>query len=310
MDVSNRHDADQRPVWVPENTASIPMNVYREHINSKFRQNLRTTQQLHRWTVTNPHQFWIDLYNYVALVPPLPSGTTKAYDGSLPMSSIPKFFEAARINYAENVLSNRAPNAIALIGLREGQGLDGEQWTWKDLIENVRVANSALKRSGVKEGDRIGALMSNSVWTIALFLAAASMGAVFTSINPDLGDEVWVLFPVLTLLLTCSRDASLVFNKSRPRYFSPIVMLHTKVAKPLLSQRSQILYLTLGRNPKFSSSHSRAPSPPFQLLINFSLDLPQPKNLNLRDFPSHTLFTSSTQVVPLAFPNVWSTSME
>jgi acetoacetyl-CoA synthetase len=189
------------------------MNKYREHINSKFRQDLRNSQQLHRWSVTNPQQFWIDLYEYVGIIPALPAGTTKAYDESLPMSSVPKFFENVQINYAENVLSNRDLNARALIGLREGQGLEGEKWTWRALTENVRVAASALKRSGVKEGDRIGALMSNSVWTIGLFLAAASMGVVFTSINPDLGDEVRVHLFIIVLLSNFSRAASHVFPR-------------------------------------------------------------------------------------------------
>jgi|SRR6266536_289529 len=100
------------------------------------------------------------------------------------------FFENARINYAENVLTGRDPNTIALIGLREGQSLDGEKWSWGQLIENVRATRSALKKSGIKEGDRVAALISTSVWSVAIFLAVASIGAVFTSIAPDLGEEV------------------------------------------------------------------------------------------------------------------------
>jgi acetoacetyl-CoA synthetase len=213
MASSNSQEADKEPIWVPSKTGVIPMNKYREHINSKFRQDLRNSQQLHRWSVTNPQQFWIDLYEYVGIIPALPAGTTKAYDESLPISSVPKFFENVQINYAENVLSNRDLNATALIGLREGQGLEGEKWTWRALTENVRVAASALKRSGVKEGDRIGALMSNSVWTIGLFLAAASMGVVFTSINPDLGDDVRVHLSIIVLLSNFSRAASHVFPR-------------------------------------------------------------------------------------------------
>lgn len=93
------------------------------------------------------------------------------------------------MNYAENVLSNRDPNAVALIGLREGESLDGEVWTWAKLTEHVRKTTSALLRSGIKQGDRIAAFMSNSPWTIAIFLAVASIGGVFTSISPEMGAE-------------------------------------------------------------------------------------------------------------------------
>jgi len=62
---------------------------------------------------------------------------------------------------------------------------------------------SASLRSGVVAGDRIAALVSNSAWTVVLFLASASMGAVFTSISPDLGSE-WVAILYSLKLCTLS----------------------------------------------------------------------------------------------------------
>jgi len=181
-----------QPVWRPTNVDATPMDRYRRHVNAKFNQNLRTSHDLHAWTVAKPQQFWLDVYDYIGMVPSLPAGTTRAYDSSIPMSSVPEWFEGARLNYAENVLVNaeRDPDAIALIGIREGQELDGEKVTWGELRERVRVVRSALVRSGVKEGERVAALVSTSIWAVVLFLASASMGAVFTSISPDLGIEV------------------------------------------------------------------------------------------------------------------------
>lgn len=166
------------------------MNIYRAHINSKFRQNLRTSQELQDWSVRHSQEFWIDLWGYVGLIPSLPHATVRAYDPNVPISRVPKFFEHARLNYAENVLTGRDPGTIALIGLREGQSLEGEKWTWKELVQNVRTVRSALHRSRIKEGDRVAAVVSNSVWSITIFLAVASLAAVFTSIAPDLGEEV------------------------------------------------------------------------------------------------------------------------
>ena len=180
-----------QPVWRPSIPASkIPMNIYRAHINAKFRQGLRNSHELHQWTVSNSQEFWLDLWDYVGLVPALPPGTIRAYDPNIPISDVPRFFENARINYAENVLTRRDLDMIALIGLREGQSLEGETWTWRQLRENVKTMRSALKRSGIQEGDRVAALISTSIWSIAIFLAVASMGAIFTSIAPDLGEEV------------------------------------------------------------------------------------------------------------------------
>lgn len=181
------------PVWRPrQQPSTIPINKYRAHINNKFQKQLRNSHELHKWSVTQPHDFWIDLWSYVGLVPGLPPGTSRAYNPEIPMTDVPPFFENASINYAENVLTQPDvdPESIALIGLREGNSLDGEKWSWSTLRENVRKVRSGLMRSGIKEGDRVAALISTSSWSIAIFLAAASIGAVFTSIAPDLGDEV------------------------------------------------------------------------------------------------------------------------
>ena len=103
------------------------MDVYRKHINNKFRCHLATTQELHSWTVAQPQVFWLDLYDYIQIIPPLPAGTKRAYDESIPISSIPPFFENVRLNFTENVLESREPDATALIEIRKGGSLDGEK---------------------------------------------------------------------------------------------------------------------------------------------------------------------------------------
>lgn len=181
------------PIWQPSaQPASIPMNQYRSHINKKFNLNLQDSKELQKWSVTAPQDFWVDLWSYVGLVPDLPPGTTQAYDQSIPMSEVPPFFEKARINYAENVLTQPdvAPDTPALIGIREGQGLEGERWSWAKLREEVRKIRSALLGSGVKEGDRVAALISTSIWSVSILLACASLGAIYTSVASDFGTEV------------------------------------------------------------------------------------------------------------------------
>jgi acetoacetyl-CoA synthetase len=168
------------------------MNIYRNHVNAKFRLHLKDSHELHEWSVTDAQEFWIDLWDYVGLIPKLPPGIRRAYDPDLPISEVPPFFEGVVINYAENVLTQPHvdPQSPALVGLREGQGLDGEVWSWSLLRENVRKVRSALLRSGIKQGDRVAALVSTSVWSVALLLGSASIGAIFTSIAPDLGLDV------------------------------------------------------------------------------------------------------------------------
>lgn len=170
------------------------MNTYREHVNRKFNQKLQSSQELHQWTVENLQDFWIDLHHYTGIIPPLPSKITTSFNPTTPMEKVPQFFRGAMVNYAENVVMGRDLNKTALIGLREGQGLDGEVWTWELLLENIRKARSALLQLGVIEGDRVAAIISTSPWSVALFLATASIGAIWSSIAPDLGEKVGTIW--------------------------------------------------------------------------------------------------------------------
>lgn len=88
--------------------------------------------------------------------------------------------------------AKRHPKNVALLGLREGQGLDGEveRATWRALKEKVRKASNALRSCSVGKGDVVAAHVSNSVEAVVLFLSSAIVGAVFTSVGPDLGVEV------------------------------------------------------------------------------------------------------------------------
>lgn len=94
------------------------------------------------------------------------------------------------MNYAENVLSGKPLDKLALVGIREMEAIEGDKWTWGDVTEMVRKVQGALRASGVQKGDRVGAIISTSVWSVVLFLATASIGAVWSSIAPDIGEEV------------------------------------------------------------------------------------------------------------------------
>ena len=172
----------------PENT---PISQYRRHINRKFGKSFKSAQNLQKWSVSKEgrQDFWLDLWDYVGMVPALPHNVREAYDNNATIDQNPEWFRGVHINYAENVLEGRDLEQTALIGIREGEDLEGEKWTWGMLRENVRKARSALLRLGVERGECVAAMMSNSNWIIALFLACASMGAVFTSISPDMGLE-------------------------------------------------------------------------------------------------------------------------
>lgn len=178
-------------LWSPQNPGKTPLDGYRRHVNDRFKLDLRSGQDLIRWSCERPQDFWLDVYQYLELKPALPSHIKYAYDDRIPISQNPPFFEGLEINYAENaIFSNPDPDAVALIGIREGQTFDeAEHMTWRKFRDQVRLIASALRRSGIKRGDRVAALVATSNWAMILFHATASIGAIFTCISPDLGLE-------------------------------------------------------------------------------------------------------------------------
>lgn len=99
----------------------------------------------------------------------------------------PKFFEGARLNFAENLLfpaSNPADDAVAVITATE----ESRQFvTWKVLRKKVRQCANALRESGVRVGDRVAGFIGNHADAVVAMLAATSNGALWTGISPDTG---------------------------------------------------------------------------------------------------------------------------
>jgi acetoacetyl-CoA synthetase len=98
------------------------------------------------------------------------------------------WFPGGRTSYAEHLLYPFARvelEDIAVIAVRE----DGREveLTWRQLRTQVASVRNWLDTHGVKRGDRIAALLPNGVEALIAMLAAASLGAIWSSCSPDFG---------------------------------------------------------------------------------------------------------------------------
>ena len=59
--------------------------------------------------------------------------------------------------------------------------------SYRELHERVGSVAAGLRRLGVGRGDRVAALMPNIPETVIAFLAAASLGAVWSACSPEFG---------------------------------------------------------------------------------------------------------------------------
>jgi acetoacetyl-CoA synthetase len=138
---------------------------------------------LWRWSVTDLAGFWSAVWDYFdvrAHTPP-----TAVLEGET-MPGV-RWFPGATLNYAEHVLripgvADGEPVVVAHSQTRGPVSLSAGE-----LREQVRRARAGLRRLGIGRGDRVAAYAPNIPETYVLMLAAASLGAVFSSCAPEFG---------------------------------------------------------------------------------------------------------------------------
>lgn len=140
-------------------------------------------QGLWHWSVTDLPGFWGAFAEFAGVRFHTPADLVLADSGRVDGA---RWFRGATLNYAEHALTARRhqqDTGPALIGVRE----DGfrEECSWPELRDRVASLRAGLRELGVGRGDRVVALAPNTVDTVAVFLAAASLGAVWSACAPD-----------------------------------------------------------------------------------------------------------------------------
>ena len=166
-------------LWKPSRERVESSNIYRfmKSANPDFNE----YAQLYDWSISKIPEFWAKVWEFVGIK------ASKPYDRVVDdLDNFPgaKWFEGAELNFAENLLKFR-DDRVALAFWGEGQ--EPEHVTYKELYDQVARTAKALRDLGVKKGDRVAGFMPNMPQTIVAMLAAASIGAAWSSCSPDFG---------------------------------------------------------------------------------------------------------------------------
>ena len=134
---------------------------------------------LWRWSTEELEAFWASIWEFFEV--------QGSYDEVLADASMPgaKWFTGAELSYPEHIFRDRAGDRVAIRHASELR--EPGEWTWDELREQTARVAAGLRAMGIERGDRIVAYMPNIPETIAAFLAAASLGAVWSSCSPDFG---------------------------------------------------------------------------------------------------------------------------
>jgi len=137
---------------------------------------------LWRWSVTDLEGFWSSIWDFFGVQ------ADGGYERALGSREMPgaEWFSGASLNYAEHVFAGRDDAAgVAILHASELRELD--EISWGELRAEVAAVAGGLRALGVERGDRVVAYMPNVPEMIVAFLAAASIGAIWSSCSPDFG---------------------------------------------------------------------------------------------------------------------------
>ncbi len=178
----------EKLLWQPLEEHFKRANVTRfiEFVNEKHGLNIDpyardSYSQLYYWSINNLQSFWDAVWNFV--------GIKASHIYTQVVDDLNKFpgarwFIGARLNFAENLLRYR-DNHIAFI-FKDETGRSA-RITYAELYKAVASLASSLREMGISSGDRVCAYMPNIIETSVAMLAAASVGAIWSSCGTELG---------------------------------------------------------------------------------------------------------------------------
>lgn len=157
------------------------MHRFSELLKQKYKLENSSYQRIHRFSVENPADFWKEFADFSGIIFSKKAKQIVDNPQKLPGA---EWFSGAKLNFAENLLK-RNDNHHALIFRGEEQ--IKKELSYAELNVAVRKKAAALRRAGIKKGDRIAAFMPNMPETVIMMLAASALGAVWSSVSPDFG---------------------------------------------------------------------------------------------------------------------------
>ena len=171
------------PIWSPSPERIADANVTRfiSCVNARRSLQLAGYDDLYRWSVEHPADFWFELARFADVRASWGDGQVIANAERMPGA---RFFPTARLNFADNLLRFRDRHPA--IVFRNERGTRREV-SYLELHDEVARFAAGLKAVGVVSGDRVAGFVPNLPETLIAMLATASLGAIWTSCSPDFG---------------------------------------------------------------------------------------------------------------------------
>jgi acetoacetyl-CoA synthetase len=165
----------------PESIDAATMTRYMRWLAGERDLDFDDYHSLWEWSVTEIEAFWASIWDFFDVQSATPY-TEVLVDHSMPGAA---WFPGAELNYAEHIFRGKRDADVAVLHSSEIRELGG--LTWGELRTQAAQAAGGLRSLGVRRGDRVVAYMPNIPEALVGFLAASSIGAIWSSCSPDFG---------------------------------------------------------------------------------------------------------------------------
>ena len=182
------------PIWEPGPERIDGANLTRFIAEvSASAPGVRDYASLYEWSITQPADFWAAVWRFCGVI------AAERADGRPPWDEVvhgidrmappdpelgPRWFTGARLNFAENLLRYQDERSALVFWNENGRQ---REVTYAELHDEVARVAAALRAHGIVAGDRVAGWMPNLPETVIAMLAAASIGAIWSSCSPDFG---------------------------------------------------------------------------------------------------------------------------
>ncbi|MEV1119013.1 acetoacetate--CoA ligase [Actinosynnema sp. NPDC049800] len=164
----------------PDRVGDTRMAAFRSWLASTKGLDLPDYESLWEWSTSDLEGFWGAIAEFFEVV--FHSPPTRVLEAPVMPGAV--WFPGATLNYAEHAL--RGPDGDLAVVFHREDGLSS-QLTYGELRRRVAAVRAGFVELGVRPGDRVVALVPNSPEALIAFLAAASLGATWSSCSPDFG---------------------------------------------------------------------------------------------------------------------------
>jgi acetoacetyl-CoA synthetase len=176
-------DPDPKPLWspTPEQIEGSNLYAFMQSMTRHHGAPANGYETFWRWSLDNPDLFWNGVATQTTIMADAWGETVLADGDKMPGA---QFYPGGSLNFAQNLLRHRGDQDAIVFW---GEDTVKRRLSRDELYAQVSRLAQALRAAGVEPGDRVAGYMPNIPETVAACLAAAAIGATWSSASPDFG---------------------------------------------------------------------------------------------------------------------------